>query len=49
MRPVAKLKESGAGRACGVYELGVHTQNVRSTVYLIACNYTGNITQRNII
>lgn len=48
MRLVAKLKESGAGRACGAYEIGVCAQNVRSIVYLIACNYTGNITQRNI-
>ena len=39
MRPVAKLKESGAGRACGMYEIGVHSQNVRSIVYLIVNNY----------
>ena len=44
MRPVAKLKESGAGRACGAYDVGVCAQNMRSTVYLIASNYTGNIT-----
>ena len=47
MRLVVKLKESGAGRACGVYEIGVHAQNKRSIVYLIVSNCTGNITLWN--
>lgn len=39
MRPVAKLKESGAGRACGVYDVGVCAQNVCSKLCLIVDNH----------